>query len=159
MATLNEIFMNIANAIRSKTGGANTMTPMQMATEIENIPSASGDMITIVNNTEYDILCCGASIPALGSAEITIPSASDLVAGHIVTFFTEALDESRRLAVFVDGTSCCKVPIAPYTMQICINNVPQRLLTGYTTNLMLMDDQSMTYCYPTNGSTITFTLT
>lgn len=37
MATLNETFTNIANAIRNKTGDTATMTPAEMVTKINNI--------------------------------------------------------------------------------------------------------------------------
>ena len=37
MATLSELFTNIANAIRGKTGGTATITPTNFATEIANI--------------------------------------------------------------------------------------------------------------------------
>lgn len=42
MATLNEVFTNIANAIRSKKGTTDKMTPTNMPSEIESIESGSG---------------------------------------------------------------------------------------------------------------------
>lgn len=62
MATLSEIFTNIANAIRGKTGKTTTMTPAEMATEINNLVLGNlsnvtgGDfLVTVVNNTPYEI--------------------------------------------------------------------------------------------------------
>lgn len=42
MATLNEVFTNIANAIRSKKGTTDKMTPTNMPSEIESIESGGG---------------------------------------------------------------------------------------------------------------------
>lgn len=50
--TLREVFSSIANAIRSKTGKTETITPVDMATEIESIQTGSGGnpMQEYVNN-------------------------------------------------------------------------------------------------------------
>lgn len=44
MATLSETFTNIANAIRTKAGTTEKLTPAQMPTAIENIPSGGGEL-------------------------------------------------------------------------------------------------------------------
>lgn len=44
MSELTNVFTDIADAIRSKTGSSATITPAQMATEIENIPSGGGEV-------------------------------------------------------------------------------------------------------------------
>ena len=41
--TLTEVFTDIADAIRAKTGSADTMTPTEMADEIAAIPSGGSD--------------------------------------------------------------------------------------------------------------------
>ena len=54
--TLTEVFSSIANAIRSKTGKTATIKPVDMATEIESIQTASGGnpMQEYVNNNGGD---------------------------------------------------------------------------------------------------------
>lgn len=52
MSTLTDTFQAIANAIRAKTGKADTMTPAEMPTEIANISGGSGGYIK-VNTGEY----------------------------------------------------------------------------------------------------------
>lgn len=42
MSQLSQIFTNIANAIRSKTGSTNSMTPLEMPQAINEIPSGGG---------------------------------------------------------------------------------------------------------------------
>lgn len=44
MSDLTNTFTAIANAIRTKTGGSNSMTPSQMTNEILNIPSGGGTL-------------------------------------------------------------------------------------------------------------------
>lgn len=46
MATLSEVFSNIANAIRTKTGKTATMTPAEMVTEIGALSDTSTDTVT-----------------------------------------------------------------------------------------------------------------
>lgn len=42
MLIQSDTLSDIADAIRSKTGGSNTMTPLEMPTEISNIPTGGG---------------------------------------------------------------------------------------------------------------------
>lgn len=46
MATLSEVFSNIANEIRNKTGKTATMTPAEMVTEIGTLSDTSADTVT-----------------------------------------------------------------------------------------------------------------
>ena len=46
MATLNQVFTNIANAIRNKTGKSATMTPAEMTTEIGKLSDTSTDTVS-----------------------------------------------------------------------------------------------------------------
>ena len=52
MATLREIFTNIANAIRGKTSGIDTMTPEQMPTEINSIATIK-NLLDSTKSTAY----------------------------------------------------------------------------------------------------------
>lgn len=49
MATLRETFKNIANAIRSKTGKTELITPENMATEISNISAGGGELKKLID--------------------------------------------------------------------------------------------------------------
>lgn len=59
MATLNETFTNIANAIRNKTGDTATMTPAEMVTAISNISGKSSEsditFSTVLSPTSVDL--------------------------------------------------------------------------------------------------------
>lgn len=47
MSQLSQIFKDIADAIRNKTGSTDTLTPPQMANVINSIPSGGGDVICL----------------------------------------------------------------------------------------------------------------
>ena len=52
MSQLSQIFKDIADAIRSKTGSTDTLTPPQMANAINNIPSGGGTLYLWYNTNE-----------------------------------------------------------------------------------------------------------
>ena len=57
MATLSETFTNIANAIRTKAGTTEKLTPAQMPTAIENIPSGGGELDDYMSGNIPEIVC------------------------------------------------------------------------------------------------------
>ena len=68
MSQLSQIFTNIANAIRNKTGSNELITPPEMATAIDNIPSG-GELI-------YDDTIDGSTVLPNGT-EIIVSSYGD----------------------------------------------------------------------------------
>lgn len=81
MATLSEIFTNIANAIRNKTGKTATMTPTDMVTEIRTLvkPSTTKGATTYTPTTSNQTIAAGTYC----SGVQTIKGDANLVAENI----------------------------------------------------------------------------
>lgn len=81
MANLTEVFTNIANAIRNKTGKTSTMTPSEMMTEIDTLvkPTSTKSAATYTPNTSDQTIAAGTYC----SGTQTIKGDANLVAENI----------------------------------------------------------------------------
>ena len=81
MSALTDTFTAIANAIRAKSGGSNTMTPSQMVTEINNLPKPTGTVNLTTNGTHDVTNYASANVdvaPLLKTMAVTVPQGSSV---------------------------------------------------------------------------------
>ena len=123
MATLSEIFTNIANAIRNKRGKTATMTPAAMVTEIGTLvkPSTTKGATTYTPTTSNQTIAAGTYC----SGVQTIKGDANLVAENIKSgvniFGVEGSLEAAGSGGNITGSDC------PVTI---INNTPYAMTIG-----------------------------
>lgn len=152
MTTLSETFTSIADAIRAKAGTSEKLTPAQMPTAIENIPSGGGDEDTLkiiqradasVARFDFDFTAHGLDyVPNFAFAygnrvsKVTLPTF--LRSGNRTNIGNSAFNNCTNMTLDSDEITCGRIYNAAFSY--CSNIVVRRL------DCTQIDQGAFAYC-------------